>query len=180
MYPIAPGVTKLNDLLNSLKGSDAMIKRVLEQLSLDPKLTVIYEALTEGYDSDEEVEEDGQTILEYTPTTIPVMLDEIDRFPDWRVEDGIVDALCSAGGILICGADEEGIYNNVGYDERCIKAKKVLWITPLTSFSRVKTSYIAYGNEASLGYTYGNLCLVVEKAGPDVDEKKKSRKRRAI
>ena len=127
MYPIARGVTKLNDLINSLKGSDAMIKRVLEQLSLDPKLTVIYEAVTEGY---EEVEGDGHTISKYrrTMTTTPVMLDEIDRFPDWRVEDGIVDALSRVGGTLICGADEEGIYNNVGYDRRCIKAKKVLWI----------------------------------------------------
>jgi len=40
MYPIVAGGTKLKDLINSLKGNDAMIKRVLELLSLDPKLTV--------------------------------------------------------------------------------------------------------------------------------------------
>jgi hypothetical protein len=178
MYPMAAGVTKLKDLINSLKGSDAMIKRVLEQLGLDPKLTVIYEAVTEGY---EEVEEDGHTKYRPTKTTNQVMLDDVDRFPNWQVEDGIVDALSSVGGIVICGADEEVTYNYDGYHQRLIKAKKVLWITPLTSFSRVKTSYIAYGNEASLGYSYGNLCLVVKKAGPDVEEKKKtSRKRRAI
>jgi len=38
------------------------------------------------------------------------MLDEMDRFPDWQVDEGIVDALLSVGGMVICGADEEGIY----------------------------------------------------------------------
>jgi hypothetical protein len=177
MYPIVAGVTKLKDLINSLKGSDAMIKRVLEQLGLDPKLTVIYESVKEGY---EKIEKDGHTDYLPTITTTQVMLDEMDRFPNWQVEDGIVDALSSVGGIVICGADEEGLYNNVGYPRRSIKAKKVLWITPLTSFSRVKTSYIAYGNEASLGYSYGNLCLVVKKAGPDVDEEEKTDRRRRV
>ena len=58
--------------------------------------------------------------------------------------------------------------------------KEVLWITPLTSFSRVKASYIAYGNEASIGYRYGKICLVVKKAGADVDEKETGTRRCAI
>ena len=58
--------------------------------------------------------------------------------------------------------------------------KKVLWITPLTSFSRVKASYIAYGNEASIGYRYRNICLVVKKAGADVDERETGTRRCAI
>lgn len=176
MYPTA-AETKLKDLINSLKGSDAMIKRVLEQLSLNPKLTVIYKASEKGYET---VEEDGRTKYRRTITITHVMLDEMDRFPDWQIEEGIVDALLGVGGVAICDADEESTSSDDGNRRSRIKAKKVLWITPLTSFSRVKTSYIAYGNQASLGYSYGNLCLVVKKAGPDFDEKKQAGKRRRV
>jgi hypothetical protein len=32
----------------------------------------------------------------------------------------------------------------------------------LTDFTRITSQYITFGNEASLQYTYGDICLVVE------------------
>ena len=170
-YPLAHGGTKLDNLINSLKGGDAMIKRVLDQLDLDPQLKVIYDGTMYGLEEipGEEGEDQAQDSHKdkdrpthrYTNEVVQIMLDDIDRFPDWEVQGSLVEALStrSVGGIVICGADKAGIFWDE-HGER-IQVKKVLWITRRTRFSRVKSAFIAQGNEASLGFTYGHLCLLV-------------------
>ncbi|KAI0302513.1 hypothetical protein BC826DRAFT_904347 [Russula brevipes] len=37
----------------------------------------------------------------------------------------------------------------------------VNWVTPVTTFNSLSSAYVHYGNEASLGMAYGNLCLIV-------------------
>ena len=110
MYPVAAEGTKLENLINSLNGGNAI---VLEQTNLNPQLKAIHEAVIEKADEIDDWEERYRN----TGRAVQIMLDD----------------------------------------------KKVLWITPLTSFSCVKVSYIAYGNEASIGYRYRNICLVVKK-----------------
>ena len=65
------------------------------------------------------------------------------------------------------------------------------WATPLTTFNQQSSAYVWYGNEASLGLAYGDVCLIVRigKAGerlayPTVaqlkaewEEKRKKRKK---
>lgn len=37
------------------------------------------------------------------------------------------------------------------------------WLTPMNNINQFKESYaVAYGNGPSLGYTYGDICLVAE------------------
>ncbi|KAK0184838.1 hypothetical protein F5146DRAFT_1144963 [Armillaria mellea] len=43
---------------------------------------------------------------------------------------------------------------------------EVVWITPLTTFNRMDSNYVRYGNEASMGYLYGDVCLIVKVGKP--------------
>ena len=141
-YSLAHGGTKLDNLINSLKGGDAMIKRVLNQLDLDPQLKVIYDGTMYGLEEmpgegeDSRKDKDRPT-HRYTNEVVQIMLDDIDRFPDWEVQGSLVEALStrSVGGIVICDADKAGVF----WDERGkrIQVKKVLWITRRTRFSAV-------------------------------------------
>jgi len=62
---------------------------------------------------------------------------------------------------IVCGADEVGEYLD-GYGGPEVIWAKVLWVMPQTMFSSLKSSYVAYGNKATLGYTYRNMCLIAE------------------
>jgi hypothetical protein len=37
----------------------------------------------------------------------------------------------------------------------------VEWVTPVTELNRQKGAFLHYGNESSLGWAYGDVCLVV-------------------
>lgn len=153
MYPVARGT--IQGLINSLKGSDAMIKLVLSQLNFQPQVKIIYEDNEDSYP-------EGEMYADQLPLKRPhIMLDDEDELPDWGTEDPFRVSLPEANhGIVICGADEVGEYPN--YGRGVIRAKKVLWVTPQTTFNSLKSPYVAYGNEASLGFSYGNVCLVAE------------------
>jgi hypothetical protein len=158
MYPVARG--SIRGLINSLKGSDAMIKLVLDQLDLQPQVKIIYE-------DNQDVYHPGYNYLR-GGTQQPsikrphIMLDDEDQFPGYEIEEPLRVELPTHGhGIVICGVDEVGEYPN-HYNGEVIRAKKVLWVTPQTTFSQLKTSYVHYGNEATIGYIYGNVCLVAE------------------
>ncbi|KAI0284726.1 hypothetical protein BC826DRAFT_1179272 [Russula brevipes] len=36
------------------------------------------------------------------------------------------------------------------------------WVTPVTTFNCLSSTYLAYGNQATLELAYGNLCLIVQ------------------
>lgn len=164
-YPLAHGGTKLDDLINSLKGGDAMIKRVLDHLDLDPQLKVIYDGTMYGLEENPGENQDSQDNKNrpshrYSSEVVQIMLDDIDRFPDYELQSSLVEALSlrTVGGVVVCDADKAGVF----WDERGrrIQVGKVLWITRRTRFSRVKSAFIEV-NHASLGFTYGSLCLLV-------------------
>ena len=151
MYPIASGGPCFKKIMEFLKGSDGLIERVLYQLGLRPRLRVIYE-----------VEVINEKAGRYVRTPTQVMLRDLENFPNWGIKENLVVDLVSeeVGGRVVCNADEEGVDENLDWHE--FDATKILWITPLTKFSCIKSAYVGttFGNEASLGYTYGNLCLV--------------------
>ncbi|KAI0302516.1 hypothetical protein BC826DRAFT_1101412 [Russula brevipes] len=41
------------------------------------------------------------------------------------------------------------------------KVTRVNWVTPVTKFNSLSSTYVHYGNELSLGMAYGELCLIV-------------------
>ena len=154
MYPVARGT--IRGLINSLKGSDAMIKLVLDQLDLQPQVKIIYEDNQDAYPDGPD---DNQPPLKRPH----IMLDDEDQIPNWETEDPFRVVLPqSADGIVICGVDEVGEYSDGYHGGETIRAKKVLWVTPQTTLSSLKSPYVAYGNEATIGYSYGNVCLVAE------------------
>ncbi len=67
---------------------------------------------------------------------------------DWEVQDEDKDLMQDMEVIRAPYAHEDG-------------ESAVFWVTPRSKAS-VETTYIAYGNEASLGHAYGEICLVVE------------------
>lgn len=44
--------------------------------------------------------------------------------------------------------------------------RRVVWVTDITTHNRFPTAYVAYGNEASLQFVYGETCLVVQRSAP--------------
>lgn len=46
--------------------------------------------------------------------------------------------------------------------KRLGKVERVKWVTSLTPFNKMRTEYIAHGNQADLAYMYGDICLIVE------------------
>jgi hypothetical protein len=142
-YPVgAPNTVSgsMTELLNCLKGSDAIIRQVCQELSLQVSLNVMY------YDEDSR---------EVTMTA-----GVIDKRHDGGSEDGITEELrqyyngkwVKPHGMFTKSAPDDG-YS--GTDE------EVWWVTEMTELTRVKTPYIAYGNESTLDYIYGDICLIV-------------------
>lgn len=49
----------------------------------------------------------------------------------------------------------------------------VQWVTQMTEFTRSKTDYVAYGNEANLSTSYGNVVALVSVGPPGERDKPK-------
>ncbi|KAF9535325.1 hypothetical protein CPB83DRAFT_901074 [Crepidotus variabilis] len=132
-YPFDPQSTSLSDVLGWLKGPDAAIKQVCEAVSLKVAAKAIYGGQ----------EEEGT-----------VLLDQFYNFTySGEMEEGIVDCLLfhSKKGTA------QKIYDPEDYNPSDLH---VVWLKPLGRVNKFKESYIAYGNQASLDYTYGDVCLI--------------------
>ena len=80
-----------------------------------------------------------------------VIIDSVVDFDCFCYEEqDTVDIVERAGGILVGGENEQ-----------------MEWVTPMTTFNRQEDVYPSYGNEPSLTWAYGDVCLVVRigKAG---------------
>ena len=118
-YPLKTGSRgNLRAMLNYLKGSDAVVKKVCEALSLKCSLKVIYKGGKRQVMVDHLVELDGYG----------------------EIEDRIDHVLRQLPGAV---------------------SDRVWWITDMASFNKVKSAYVAYGNEATLDYLYGTMALIV-------------------
>lgn len=108
MYPVVQGT--IRGLINSHKGSDAMIKLVLDKLSLQSQVKIIYEDKQDAY-PDSHWPDNNQP-----PIKRPhIMLDDKEQIPNWEMEDPFWVVLPqSADSIVICDVDEVGQYSN-GY-----------------------------------------------------------------
>jgi 2OG-Fe(II) oxygenase superfamily len=141
-YPYDVNARSFAPLLNCLKGSDAIVKKVCETLSLKCTLQMIY--VTDDHERYERMVDHPIELLTYG-----------------QQDDGPLEALESEGG--------RGISTRLGPDyPRSVNENAIWWITAgneQASRNKVETGYIAYGNEARVGYVYGNLVLIVQ-VGP--------------
>lgn len=164
-YPIKSESSDLGSLVGALKGSDAIIKRVADELNMNAQLKLVYEDDDDEDTSDSEdyEDEDEDEDREEFSRTRWLLLDDANQYPESMLEDDgpARVSVASSGGVILCNPDEKlkPIKDSQG---RPVKPRQVYWVTPLTKFSRVKNAFATYGNQASVGYTYGDLCLMVE------------------
>ena len=142
-YPTNKDIN-LDELIESLKGADAAIKRACDSLSLKASLKIVYNSsefdgvacLVDKFELNDQVEED-----------MPFHLQE------------------TANGLLVFDSNMEPLSEDelarYGYDG--MDLKPISWLRPLTERNKFETPYVRYGNEeATLDYVYGNICLVIE------------------
>ncbi|RDB15253.1 hypothetical protein Hypma_004841 [Hypsizygus marmoreus] len=146
-YPITPQfrATPLQDTLQRLKGSDAVIKRVCNKLALNVSLKAIY------------LDDATNCGVEHK-----IMVDEVYSMSGWQVDEGMTTLLRGRpfNGKVIY---DRGTNPPPEWDGSEIKgAVPVLWVTPLTAYSHFSSPYIAYGNEASAECVYADICIIVE------------------
>ncbi|KAJ7476900.1 hypothetical protein B0H11DRAFT_1917326 [Mycena galericulata] len=126
-YPV-DHETNFQKMKSMLKGADALLVRVCEDLGLKTSLKAVYSGEYEA----------GK-----------VMTDKIVDSMEQRDESVITMLECDFGGQVIEDNDEDH------------EVTQVTWITPMSNLTHLKTTYLAYGNEHSIGYIYGDLALTV-------------------
>ncbi|KAI0355264.1 hypothetical protein OH77DRAFT_1403697 [Trametes cingulata] len=145
----------LDSIMDALKGTDAALYHACERLGLNPRLRLI----TEDYDE-------------------PIILDHIGCFGG-EVESPMRELLECEGGVILEDMesitesdteDDEPRRSGSGSDDERLR---VCWVTPMNEWNRTSTSYLAYGNEASMSYMYVSVCLfadVQESGKRDVED----------
>jgi 2OG-Fe(II) oxygenase superfamily len=151
LYPIGSKQTQninLRELGENLKGTDAAIKRACDSLSLDVSVKTVY------YDKDR-------------PDWVSCLLDDIaDPHPLAMMEEDVLTSLHKeSGGLLVFDKNEIPGKDLEYLEEEFPNAKPILWLRPLAKRNRLESAYVAYANEASLDYIYGEICLVLKVKG---------------
>jgi len=139
-YPVTPG-TDLSAIEHYLKGADVAFAQVCDDLSLSFELKAIY--------TDDE-----------SPNTWAL----VDEFPNLEGCSTIEEE--DGGGIL-------GYLDQSGYNVQRVfdsfrqqsckeypEAQPIFWLRRPTGENKFETAYIHYGNDATLDYAYGDVCLV--------------------
>ncbi|KAK0225527.1 hypothetical protein IW262DRAFT_1356479 [Armillaria fumosa] len=139
---IEQGRKRLSQLADGLKGSDASILRACRELGLDTNIRILYRPL-------------GGEVVYMTDHIIP----EQD---EGYYEDGELEELLLKKSGTLVSASDEYVKNQLRCSGEAVKLPEVVWITPITTFNRTESTYMAYGNEASVGYLYGDVCLMVK------------------
>jgi hypothetical protein len=141
VYPIKES---LNHVYNVLKGSDTIVYQSMRALGFEPVLYVYY---------DKAGRSDGPQ---------SAMVDRLINFNYIGGGETVVDAVQDGGGILVREAGVE-----MQDDSGPMDAEPVEWVTPLTTYNRQKGAFASYGNEPTLNWAYGDVCMIVRigKAG---------------
>jgi hypothetical protein len=138
VYPIE---NDLSHVYGILKGSDAVVYQSVRALGCEPMLYTYYQ--------------DGIRNAE------GVIIDEVADLSNGPYEyDDLESILVEEGGILVNDRPGSDGYSLPGEEQ-------VEWVTPVTSLNRQESAYVHYGNEATLEWAYGDVCLIVRigKAG---------------
>ena len=156
-YPVSKAKGSLESVLKCLKGSDAAIRRVCSSLGLELKPKVIYS------------EKDGEALMlfdefvelstdSYIDESLECLMCRVDNHDQWYPKGFIVKSLGpeeNGGGEFIHQPD----------DDREYQYQEIWWLTKRTELTRERTDYVAYGNEASLSHTYGDVVLIASVGG---------------
>lgn len=147
-YPVSPEM-RVDILRSSLKGSDAIITRVLDGLLLPWSLRVLYR--DRGSHSE-------QTFV------LHKFISDLSRkdvvWSHWGAGEKMGPGAEFVRFVDEFGNDDEkraGDYSK--YPEDVID---IIQMTEMPSVTNVHSQYLAYGNEVMIGNLHGDICLVVE------------------
>ena len=140
VYPIEKS---LKHVYNILKGSDAVVYQSMRALGFEPVLYVYYEQ-------------------KYTTSPQGAMVDKQIKFSTDEYEASVPEIVQAEGGIPVRQDRWTIRYTS---DDMC--PELVEWVTPLTTYNRQEDVFVHYGNEATLDWAYGDVCMIVRigKAG---------------
>ncbi|KAG2106820.1 uncharacterized protein F5147DRAFT_804294 [Suillus discolor] len=146
-YPVSSEM-RVDTLRSCLKGSDAIITRVLNKLHLSWSLRVLYR---------DSVSHSEQTFV-------------LHKFISDLSQKDLVRSHWGAGEKLGLGAEFVRFVDEFGNDDekRAVDYSKysedvdIIQMTEVPSVTNVHSQYLAYGNEAMMGNLYGDICLVAE------------------
>jgi hypothetical protein len=142
VYPIKDS-DDLKHVSNVLKGSDAVVYQGVRAIGFEPVLYMYYK--NDMFDPAE-----------------GVLVDRVVDFSGfWDPENrDVIEFLHEEGGVIVTQDPEcfRGGYMN---ESLSATAEEVEWVTPMTTINQKEDAFISYGNEASLGFVYGDVCLVV-------------------
>ncbi|KAI0747530.1 hypothetical protein C8Q74DRAFT_1222904 [Fomes fomentarius] len=150
-YPMAPATEDdaarkaLNDVSLRLKANDAVIYKVMQELSLHASLKILYLSKEK-----------------YHPGYVYVACDRVIPFDCMgQVEGDVWKSVCLEGGMLLSRPP----YYEESYDPPIIP---VQWVTKAPQFTHAETKFVAYGNEALIDVVYWSVYLLV-RVGPAGD-----------
>ncbi|KAF9483538.1 hypothetical protein BDN70DRAFT_289522 [Pholiota conissans] len=136
-YPFNRNSTNLSNFSQRLKGIDAVIMDVCNALGLEASIMALYH----GNDED-----------------IHFFVNCFVFLPDYQTDDDLGYYLRYNYDVIV--GHDEGSEPYESYDDE-EEGVDVVWATPMDNRNTFKDPYISYGNEASLEYAYGKICLVV-------------------
>ncbi|KAK6984888.1 Fe2OG dioxygenase domain-containing protein [Favolaschia claudopus] len=145
-YPIPSDEkhNRIEPLLKLLKGSDARIRSVAEDVGLSTKVKIVYDTYTVGYSYTSR--EDAKDIL----------ANDVINLDDWNEEvDGPLEEALESHGVVLSYDDEDD--SGDATDET-----RVHWVVRFNRRNIAKSRYIGQGNEASMQFVYGSAALFVE------------------
>ncbi|SJL14402.1 uncharacterized protein ARMOST_17858 [Armillaria ostoyae] len=143
---VQQGRNRLSQLADSLKGNDANILRACRDLGLDANIRILYRPRGDG---------------------IVYMVDHVipDKDEGMYESNDLEDVLLKSSGTLVSATDEY-VQDQYRWYKNVVQLPEIIWVTPITTFNRRDSSFIAYGNEACVGYLYGDVCLIVKVGSP--------------
>jgi hypothetical protein len=139
-YPFK-NTTQLSALEGRLKGTDALLKQIWEEVfpDIDLELKALYR---------------GDSCF--------VLVNEFVEIGSSEMKDGVTDYLvdqCQGKRVYTTAMKKKNPRLSKHYPD----ARLSEWLTPMNDVNQFKELYAAaYGNGPSLGHTYGDICLVAE------------------
>jgi hypothetical protein len=122
-YPIKAKSSDLGSLVGALKGSDAVIKRVADELNMNAQLKLVYDDEDEDEEywdgevviSHYEEEDSDEEMLEEGSRTRRILLDDANQYPEsiFEDDDPVKVSVASSGGVILCKPDAKVRFNQV-------------------------------------------------------------------
>ena len=155
------GHNLLDNLLDQLKGSDRALADVCDELGLRYSLRLFYRGITNPWVNlitTGELDVDERR-MDYESSSMQYLEQALGGLTIEEVE-----------GVALVGGrykfDPRLLADDYGYAPWLnpfyrTPVREVLEITPMKSSVDIKTSFMAYGNQAELDYFYGTACMLI-------------------